>query len=625
PVEARRLGIVTVHQEAELFGTLSVAENMALEQGLPTGACGWVQWTKVFDDARSAMELLGEPLDVRQLATRLSVAQRHMAQIAAAVRQQARILVLDEPTSALTASETQWLFDRIARFKQAGIGILYISHRQEEIFQLADRITVLRDGRRVWSGPRASIDRAELIQQMIGRAGAQHAVSARCNEPTGTRPTRLRVNNLSGAGGRFSNVTLAACAGEVLGIYGLVGAGRSEFARVVYGLQRASAGTIELDGQRLSITSPGDAVAVGIAYLPEDRLRQGVFRGLSVRANTVMTALRRLSSGVFTSLRREQAATAEMISALSIKCRDAGQPLEELSGGNQQKVVLARLLLADPAVLILDEPTRGIDIAAKDEIHQLVRQSADRGAAIILISSDLAEVLENSDRIVVFRQGEIVARFESGQATRESVAAAALGVDSSARTADIRRAAPRGRGHLGQWSLALAAAALMIVLALSSSAFLTTENLLGLLSSASVLTILSLAAAVIIVAGGIDISLGSLIGLAEGVAALVLKLDYPPVVTIPGAVLGALAIGAAGGLTNATLAIAGQVHPIVVTLGTMTVFRGLLIWLTGGDTITDLPAPFVNWSSMRLLGANGAVIVGVLTALAVHVWLSHLR
>ncbi len=297
PVAVRKQGIVTVHQEAELFAPLSVAENMALEQGLPVAAFGWVRWQQVFVEARRAVALLAEPLDVARPAARLSVAQRHMAQIAAAVAHRARVLVLDEPTSALSGGEAEWLFRQIARLKADGVGILYVSHRQEEIFQLADRITVLRDGRRAWTGRSEETDRAELIRQMVGRSRSETASAATVpplSRESLTTP-RLRVAGLTSHDNRFSDVSLDARAGEIVGIYGLIGSGRSEFAQAIFGLRRSRAGSVQIDGQIVTIRSPSQAVAAGVAYVPEDRLRQGVFRGLSVRANSVVSALRSLA------------------------------------------------------------------------------------------------------------------------------------------------------------------------------------------------------------------------------------------------------------------------------------------------------------------------------------------
>ncbi len=627
PVAARAQGIVTVHQEADLFATLSVAENMALEQGLPVGPGGWVRWREIDAKARQAVALLGEPLDVRQPAARLSVAQRHMTQIAAAVSQRARVLVLDEPTSALTAGETEWLFGQIARLKAAGVGVIYISHRQEEIFQLADRITVLRDGRQVWSGPRASIDRAGLIRQMVGRDRAAEMAERPARGNLAPRIARLQVDRLTAADGRFVDISLTAFAGEVLGVYGLIGSGRSEFARTVFALDKPRDGTISIDGRPRTISNPAQAVAAGLAYLPEDRLRQGVFRGLSLRANAVLSALATLGRGPLASAVRERAAAQDQIARLGIRCRDPEQPIAQLSGGNQQKVVLARCLLTQPSVLILDEPTRGVDIGAKTEIHRILRQLAADGTAVILISSDLPEVIENSDRVVVFRAGQIVGQFDASELTPERIAGAALPGQPSTETTSTSRSA-RGRAIrpvASEVALLAAIAVMFVALGLSTDSFLTSDNLWGLLASASVWIILSLGAAAIMLAGGIDISLGSLLALAAGVGGLVLKLPYASGVTIPAGILAGLAVGAAGGLANASLSLWGRVHPIVVTLGTMTIYRGLLISLSGGDTITDLPPDFVRWSSTEFFGVNGSVALAALAALGVYLWLSHLR
>ncbi len=627
PVEARRQGIVTVHQEAELFPTLSVAENMALEQGLPTGAAGWVRWRQIYDKASRAVALLGEPLDIHESAARLGVGQRHMTQIAAAVLERARVLVLDEPTSALTASETDWLFAQIERLKSAGVGIIYISHRQEEIFRLADRITVLRDGRRVWSGLRKSIDRGQLVQYMVGRERADGLTYGLARTPPSRLASRLVVECVTAADGRFVDVSLTARAGEIVGVYGLVGSGRSEFARAIFGLERLDSGTVKVDGHARTIANPAQAVSAGLAYLPEDRLRQGVFRGLSVRANCVLSALRLLTKSPLTSVSRERSATLEQIGALDIKCRDIQQPIEQLSGGNQQKVVLARWLLTRPSVLILDEPTRGVDVGAKAEIHRILRRLADDGTAVVMISSDLPEVMEHSDRIVVFRAGRVAGQFIPAETTPETITVAALPTAPASDLPAPAWASRRGFRPVVRSEMALAAAlaAMFILLGLSTDSFFTVGNLLGLVSSAAVLTILSLGAAFIILAGAIDISLGSQLALSAAVTGIVLKLPYPAAATIPLGILAGLAVGTTLGLANATLSIAGRIHPIVVTLGTMTIYRGLLISITGGDTITDLPRAFTEWSSVQRFGINASVVLGALAAMAAYLGLSHFR
>ncbi len=626
PVDARAQGIATVHQEADLFPTLSVAENMGLERGLPVGWGGWVRRARLDQQARDAVAQLDEPIDERQPAARLSVAQRHMVQIAAAVRQSARVLVLDEPTSALTAEESAWLFRQIRRLKTAGAGILYISHRQSEIFELADRITVLRDGRRVWTGASSTTTPEALIKQMVGRDRAAASGGVARRGTTVRQKARLEVQRLSAADGRFTEVSLRAYGGEILGVYGLIGSGRSEVAQTLFGLRQARGGALRIDGKATTAASPVRAVESGLAYLPEDRLRQSIFSGLSVRANTVISALNRLGHGWLTNAARERQSANQQRANLAIKCRDVEQPIAELSGGNQQKVVLARCLLMEPAVLILDEPTRGVDVASKAEIHRILRDQAEAGTAIVMISSELAEVVENSDRVLVFSDGRIAAEFEGDAISAEAIAAKALpGTTPGANVPKDRPGHKAFRRWRSETALVAANAAMILILAATTDAFLTLDNLWGLLATTAVWCILSLGAATTILAGAIDISLGSLLALSAGVGGLVLKAPYPAYMTIPAAVVAALAVGALGGLSNAAISLWGRVHPIVVTLGTMTVYRGLLIALTGGDTISELPEGFVNWSSARWLGVNGSAALGAATALAMYLWLNRFR
>jgi ABC-type sugar transport system ATPase subunit/ribose/xylose/arabinose/galactoside ABC-type transport system permease subunit len=633
PVAARRLGIVAVHQEADLFGSLSIAENMALARGLPRGVLGNVLWRRVRDEARAAVDELDEPIDVRRPAARLGVAQRHLVQVAAAVAQAARVLILDEPTAALTEFEAAWLFDRIAQLKAGGSGIIYISHRHEEVFRIADRITVLRDGRRVWSGPADTIDRAGLVRAMIGRElprrppqGAAAAAPARLKTP------RLRVRDLTDAEGRFAAIDLDAVAGEILGIYGLIGAGRSAWAQALFGLRPLARGRVEVDGYPCTIDSPRDALAVGLAYLPEDRLRQGICPGLSVRANMVLNDRAATTLGPLALAPLEAIVTNEQVAALGVRLRGITQPAGELSGGNQQKVVLGRWLLTEPKVLLLDEPTRGVDVGARAEIHRLVRQRADRGCAVVLISSDLPEVLAHSDRIAVFRSGRLAGVFEGRGASPEAIAEAALPQASLShggargRAASRRRLRPELRGNAAGLLLALTSLALALA-ATTGGRFQTAANLLNVVDNATALTILALGAAAVIIAGGIDISVGSLLALAAAVGGLVMGRWPRPELGVPLGVLAALATGAGGGMLNASVALVGRVHPIVVTLGTLTVYRGLLIGLTGGHVVGGLPGEFRRLATGHPGGfaVQGSVVIMLAAVLLVHLWLGHTR
>jgi ribose/xylose/arabinose/galactoside ABC-type transport system permease subunit/ABC-type Mn2+/Zn2+ transport system ATPase subunit len=466
------------------------------------------------------------------------------------------------------------------------------------------------------TGSRGAAPRNETVRRHTSGATNKHGPEH--------EPPRFEVIALSTADRRACDVSLQVAAGEIVGVYGLVGSGRSEFAQAVFGLRAIADGALAIDGRPVAIRNPQQAVAFGMAYVPEDRLREGLFGGLSLRANLVISSLRALGGAVFASRAQEQRTANGQVAALAIRCRDIEQPIAELSGGNQQKAVLARWLVSRPAVLVLDEPTRGVDVTSKTEIYRVLRDEAARGAAVLFISSDLSEVMANSDRVVVFRQGRKSGEFRPSETTAEQIAGAALPAEGAAEGAALARR-KRRRPWRSEVALALANLAVIAMLGFSSDAFFTAENLTGLLASASVWTILSLGAAAVILCGAIDISLGSLLALSAGVGGLVLALPYSPLVTIPAGVAAALAVGIAGGIANASLSLWGRVHPIVVTLGAMTVYRGLLISLSGGHTITDLPEAFVRWPASRIVGLSGSGVLAGVVVVAAYIWLNRLR
>lgn len=635
PVTARNRGVYTVHQEAELFGTLSVAENMALSVGLPT-IMGLVQWPMVYERARQAVAPLSRDFDVRQRADRLSVAERHLTQVAAAVAENARIVILDEPTSVLTARETNWLFAQIDRLRSSGVGIVYISHRQEEIFQLADRISVLRDGRLVWSGAKSEIDSGGLVEKMVGRAG--DLVRPRISTPERAADlgpsfdpvARLRLSGLSDADGRFHDVSLEIRRGEILGLYGLIGSGRTELAQAVFGLRKTSDGSIAMDGRPISLSHPMDAVRAGIAYLPEDRLRQAVCRGLSVRENAVLASLGRWGPSPIVFPSRERNAVAAQAQRFRIRMTSQESPIEQLSGGNQQKVVLARWVLTQPRVLLLDEPTRGVDVAAKAEIHQIIRELANQGCAVLLISSELEEVLAHSDQLGVFREGRLVRVAPSGECTAVAVAADALpkATEEASAAANSRQQSRRTvrPNWLAEMGLAVVVVGFIgLLCAMTDGKFQSPANLTNLLNNLSSKAILALAAASVILAGGIDISIGSLLALSAAVGGVTMKAMGGGTDAIAFGIAAGLGVGAAGGFLNAALANLGRIHPIVVTLGTMTIFRGLLRPVTGGNQVAELPADFSRLTSFQCNGVTGSAIVLVVATASTYLWLSHTR
>lgn len=630
PVVSRRLGIATVYQEAEHFADLSVAENMALFHDLPVVELGAIDWPTVFREAQESVSQIDTSIDVRQLAGRLSIAQLHMTQVAAALHRQARIVIFDEPTSSLSTAESELLFQHIESLRQNGAGVIYISHRQEEIFRLAHRITVLRDGRRVWQGDVEQTNPHHLVEAMVGRdleAESTHpnrARSATADKDEPDTPPRLSVRNLTDRAGRFRDVTLAVRRGEVVGVYGLIGAGRTEFAQAVFGARPIESGEIRIDGEKSRMARPSDAVRKGVAYVPEDRLRQALFRQLTIRANFVMASLARWRNGWFASKQQETKAAADLAEQLALQHRSLEQLIGELSGGNQQKVVLGRWMLIEPRVLLLDEPTRGVDVGAKAEIHQLLEKITDAGCAVVMISSELTEVMRYSDRIVVFREGQISAEFETAEASSTAVASAALPSEEkqqSDSTASNGRQRRRPVGLTGELALGLAVAALALWTAQTTYGF----SIWGLLGNASIWIMLGLAAAVVIIVGGIDISLGSLVGLSAATAATILQIPGPPALIVPCGVLAGIAAGGIGGFVNGAISHLGRIHPIVVTLGTMTVYRGLVIAILGGDAVTGLPSSFLSLARGPIPALNGSILIAALAVATVAVWLSHTR
>jgi rhamnose transport system ATP-binding protein len=428
PARARALGVAAIYQQPALFPDLSVSENLALgyERG---GAWRRVRWK---ERSRKALELLsriGAQIDPERTVGTLSMPEQQLVEIAKALGAEARILIMDEPTASLPKHEVDNLF-RVVRDLRAGgkVGVIYISHRMEELYTLADRLTVLRDGQTVSTRPVGEIGPAELVRLMVG-----HEVS----DPEARRPRAPgpAVLELRGAGCRASgvrDVTLAVREGEVVGLAGLVGAGRTELARILFGLTPADSGEILLRGKPVHIPSPAVAVARGIAYVPEDRRRHGVILDMPVAANATLAVPGAISRHGFLSFARERAVAGALVESLKIKTPSLLAPAAQLSGGNQQKLALARWLATKPSVLILDEPTQGIDVAAKAEIHRLMRELADQGLAILMISSDLPEILDLSDQVAVMRQGTLAGILPREKATKESVLGLALGLSPGA-------------------------------------------------------------------------------------------------------------------------------------------------------------------------------------------------
>jgi rhamnose transport system ATP-binding protein len=427
PVISRSLGIAAIHQQPALFPELTVTENIAL--GLEPG--GW--WRRIRWDARRrrARELLarvGATIDPDVVIHGLTMPEQQLVEIARALGARARVLIMDEPTASLSDREVDRLFQVIRDLRAGGVGIIYISHRLDELFQVADRVTVLRDGCIVETRRLAEVDKTELIRLMVGRRLT--AIFPKQEVPLGDVVLELRGLGCQEAG--VSGVSLSVRAGEILGLAGLVGAGRTELARVLFGLTPADAGEISLRGQSVTIDSPGRAVERGIAYVPEDRRRYGVILDMAVAPNATLAILDRIGRHGWLNFRQERLLAESFVRRLAIKTPSVDAPVGDLSGGNQQKVALARWLATKPVVLILDEPTQGVDVGAKAEIHRLMGELAGQGMAILMISSELPEILGMSDRIAVMHAGRVTGILDRSEATQEKVLALALGHRGSA-------------------------------------------------------------------------------------------------------------------------------------------------------------------------------------------------
>ncbi|HEV2437162.1 MAG TPA: sugar ABC transporter ATP-binding protein [Verrucomicrobiae bacterium] len=428
PLEANALGIAVIHQELSLIGSMSVADNIFL--GRAPRRAGLVWDAEQSRKTGHWVRQLGLDIDTRRLVEEFPIAIQQLIEIAKALSQNAKVMVMDEPTSALNAPEVEKLFSLIRELKQQGCGIVYITHKMEEIERIADRITVLRDGQWIGTAPAAELPTAKLIQWMVGREMGEQF--PRHTPHPGAE--RLRLENFGVFPDGFSrkpavqDVSLAVRAGEILGIGGLQGSGASELFLGIFGSYRsATRGRMQLDGTERCFASPRQAIESGVALLTNDRKATGLVLSLSIVANVTLAALRELSSGGWRQPAREYAAAQQTVSPMQLRAASLDLEVNTLSGGNQQKVALAKWLQIRPKVLLLDEPTRGVDIGAKREIYQLMNQWTAQGIAILLITSELPELLTLSDRIVVLHRGRVAAELSRAQATPETVLMAAMG------------------------------------------------------------------------------------------------------------------------------------------------------------------------------------------------------
>ncbi|NLS01637.1 ATP-binding cassette domain-containing protein [Rhizobium sp. P38BS-XIX] len=621
PLEAQHAGIAVMHQHPGLFPDLSIAENLFIGQ---TGTRWKLDHLAMQAEARRLLKTVGLDADVSLPLGRLRTSEQQLVEVARALSLNARVLIMDEPTAALSQREVERLFSVVDELRKHGVAMMFVGHRMDEIYRIADRITVLRDGRFVGTELTRDLSRERAIQMMVGRAldglyPRHHAVPGE---------VVLKVEGLS-RDGAFEDVSFELRGGEILGFGGLVGSGRTEIARVLFGIDQADAGKVVIDGRDVAFSSPREAMKGGVAYVSEDRLGQSLVMDFSILNNASLTVLDEATQGGLMSQSKELALAEPFLDRLRLRFSSYDQPVSSLSGGNQQKVVLSKWLATNPRVLILDEPTQGIDVQSKAGVHEMMADLASQGMAIILISSELPELLGMSDRIIVLREGKISGRFGQGEATQEKIIEAATDAIVARADAEIVVKASDTAGDVSVheasrsvWSrlfarreFGLVAAILAVIIPISflNIRMLSGANLAALAMDAGLLMIVAVAQMLVLITRSIDLSVAAVIGLAAYGAASTLHLH--PEIGVAGAVLLACGIGLVAGLANGLIITYGRVPAIVVTLGTMSVFRGLnSLWAGGTQVSADqVPQSWLDMTSANILGVPAILLIAVLT------------
>ncbi|HZZ61986.1 MAG TPA: ATP-binding cassette domain-containing protein [Roseiarcus sp.] len=623
PVEASRRGVAVVHQHPGLFGDLSVYENVFLRH-MPKRRLGGV------DDDRMRRRT-SELLDVVGLACRpdrqlreLRTSEQQLVEIVRALSVEARVLIMDEPTAALSQREVERLFGVVSSLRAHGVAMMFVSHRMDEIYRVADRIAVLRDGRLIGTGRTGEIERDEAVRMMVGRP-LSTIYPQRRSSPG---PLVLETKGLSRKGA-FADVSFTVRAGEVLGLGGLVGSGRTEVARVLFGVDRPTAGEIKLAGEPTAFSDPSAAVAGGVAYVSEDRLGQSLVMDFPILANASLPAINRVTFAGFIRRRSELALVEPHLQRLRLKFRNFDQPVKTLSGGNQQKVVLSKWLAATPRLLILDEPTQGVDVQSKAEVHAMIAELAAQGLAIILISSELPELIGMCDRIVVLREGRQTATFARADADAERVIRAAMDVDADvALIEEGRRRFFRDESEglvalvhrvfaQREIGLVCAMAAVVIPVTLINPRMIGGENLTAIAMDAALLMIVAVGQMLVMLTRNIDLSVASVIGLsAYGAASFMHNHSASPVLFGVGV---ASLVGLGCGLLNGLVVTLGGVPSIVVTLGSLAVFRGFVSLWAGGRQISadQVPQAWLDMTGARILGVPAVVLIALAVLIAI--------
>ncbi|MDO9381119.1 MAG: ATP-binding cassette domain-containing protein [Nocardioidaceae bacterium] len=607
---AQELGIAVVYQNPAVVADLTVLENLVLAVPSPRREDG--------DDTRAWaarwLETVGLDLDLDARATELRTAERQLLEIAKALAQQPRVLVLDEPTESLTSDQVDRLFGLIAELVESGTAVVYISHRIAEVRRVAHCITTLRDGRVRGTAPTATLTDDDIVTMVVGRALS--AVFPPKNATTGD--DRVVVGELGGPG--FRDVSLTCAQGQVVGLAGVEGNGQRAFLRALAGLNPPDSGTVRIDGDPVDLSRPGRATSAGVAYIAGDRAVEGLFPALSVRENMTVGHLGALGSGGIVSPRLERAAVTTGMTATAVRAASTDAPIGTLSGGNQQKVLFARAIMTEPRLLLCDEPTRGVDVGARREIYDLLRERADDGSTVVVLSSDAAELAGLCDEVVVFSGGRAVQTLRGDEVTEEKITGSALRAVRD-RPTDDPTSTDRGRGRGARMRrsdslpgavLLLLAVVLAAVTTVRSPTFLGELNVQSLLIASAALGLVALGQLTVVMTGGIDLSAGPVVGLT------VVVLSYTATDGgAGGAAVGvviALAVAAGVGLLNGLLVLGLQLPPIVATLATFVAVQGVSLLLR--DTPGGLIEPALMSSVISAVGPVPLLFV-VLIVLAV--------
>lgn len=620
PHDAQAAGVAVMHQHPGLFPDLSVAENIYIGH-MPRDRFGGIDNAAMIAGARRVLETVGLEVRADVPLGRLRISEQQLVEIARALSLDARVLIMDEPTAALSQREVERLFAVVQDLRQHGVAMMFVGHRMDEIFRIADRIAVLRDGRLIGVHPKAELGRAAAISMMVGR------------EVTDLYPERsaapgkkmLETRGLSRKGA-FAGIDLQLRAGEVVGLGGLVGSGRTEIARALFGIDQPDAGEILIEGQVTRIGSAKAAMEAGIAYVSEDRMGQSLVMDFSILDNAVLPSLDAAAPGGIYRTEKAISLVSGWLERMKLRFAGYDQPVNQLSGGNQQKVVLAKWLRSGPRILILDEPTQGIDVGTKAEVHAMIADLARGGMAILLISSEMPELIGNCDRIVVLREGRKTAEFARSEATQEKVLEAATkSSEQESHAIELAQAAPEKGpfAFLKRREIGLVAAMLAIAVPVTilNPRMISGANITAVSMDAALVIVAALAQMLVLITRNIDLSIAAVIGLAAYMAASMVQ-AYPGLDLVVG-LATACGVGLVAGLINGLVVTKGKIPAIVVTLASMSIFRGFnSIWAAGNQVSADeVTTRWLAMTSLRIAGIPFIVVIAAAILAAGYVFL----